>query len=332
MPKVSVILPVYNAEHYLHQSIGSILNQTFSDFELLVINDGSTDRSGELIESIPDSRLRFIDNKINQGTATVSNMGLELATGKYLAFMDADDVSLPSRLETQISFLEAHEEVGVLGTGSIYSDSKKVLRYHEKDEALRRDMFFFYPFRNPTLMVRNQVVQDNSLTFNPEFKYTLDFEFISRVIGYTQMANISEPLLIYTVHERQISTVKRQVFLDDSDKVCINMLRYLGLQPDETERKLHLQLVSGNYTGEVGDDVDEWIQKISIAKPDNPFFASLGIPQLIDRLHPSRRRFIFSHRYTMKEWIQEMQCKNYKYYSLQEILKNTIRPIIGKNR
>ena len=118
LPRVSVLMPAYNSEKYLGEAIDSILNQTFTDFEFIIINDGSKDNTAKIVEEYAkkDKRIRFIDNKKNQGIVGVLNEGIDLCRGKYIARMDSDDISLPTRFEKEIEYMEEHPECGVLGT------------------------------------------------------------------------------------------------------------------------------------------------------------------------------------------------------------------------
>ncbi len=118
-PKVSVIMSVYNGDKYLREAIESILNQTFTDFEFIIVNDGSTDNSLEIIESYDDERIKTINNKKNIGLTKSLNKALKFAKGKYIARQDADDVSLPNRFEKQVEYLDSHPEVALVGT-SVY--------------------------------------------------------------------------------------------------------------------------------------------------------------------------------------------------------------------
>ncbi len=125
-PKVTVLMPVYNAEKYLKTAIESILKQTFSDFELLIINDGSTDGSEEIIRSFNDKRIRLFNNEQNLGIIKTLNKGLNLAKGEYIIRMDADDISLPDRLELQVKYMEENPGIGISGTQArIFGDTKK---------------------------------------------------------------------------------------------------------------------------------------------------------------------------------------------------------------
>ena len=118
MPKVSVLMPAYNSEAFVAEAIESILNQTYTDFEFIIINDGSTDKTAEIIDEYAknDSRIKFINNHKNQGLIAVLNQGLDLCTGEYVARMDSDDISMPQRFEKQVQYMDEHQEVGILGT------------------------------------------------------------------------------------------------------------------------------------------------------------------------------------------------------------------------
>ncbi|HKQ33129.1 MAG TPA: glycosyltransferase family A protein, partial [Thermodesulfobacteriota bacterium] len=115
-PKVTVLMTVYNGEKFLNEAIDGILNQTFRDFEFLIINDGSTDGSREIIKSYKDPRINLVDNESNIGLTASLNRGLSLAGGEYIARQDADDISLPERLEKQISILERNPDIALLGS------------------------------------------------------------------------------------------------------------------------------------------------------------------------------------------------------------------------
>ena len=114
-PKVTVLMSVYNGEKYLQEAIDSILEQTFKDFEFLIINDGSTDKTGEILESYHDLRIKIINNEKNIGLTKSLNKGLKLARGEYIARQDADDISMPERLEKEVEFLETHQDYAVVG-------------------------------------------------------------------------------------------------------------------------------------------------------------------------------------------------------------------------
>ena len=116
MPKVSVVMPAYNAEKYIGEAIESILNQTFRNFEFIIINDGSVDRTKEIIQEYDDPRIVLLENDKNSGIVVTLNKGVDAATGEYIARMDADDIALSNRIEQQVMFLNTHRNIGVVGS------------------------------------------------------------------------------------------------------------------------------------------------------------------------------------------------------------------------
>ncbi len=122
-PLVSVIMPVYNAEKYIFEAVNSVIEQTYTNWELVLINDGSSDLSINIIKEFKDSRIRLYENRENMGIAYSRNRAIDLSRGKYIAIMDNDDISLPNRLKIQVEYLENHEEIDVLSGASMVIDS-----------------------------------------------------------------------------------------------------------------------------------------------------------------------------------------------------------------
>lgn len=196
-PLVSVLMPVYNAQAYIKEAIDSILNQTYTNFEFIIINDGSLDNSVDIIRHYADPRIVFIDNQDNKGLVTVLNHGLDIAKGKYIARMDADDISLPNRLEKQVSFMERHSKVGVLGSwfhifGGGFDRIETKLRY-----PTLKDMIKTSPVGHPTAMFRKSVFDKYHVRYDDKWKYAEDYELWIRANKYTQIANLQEVLLEY---------------------------------------------------------------------------------------------------------------------------------------
>src|SRR6056297_178877 len=171
-PKVSVLLSVYNGEKYLEKAISSILNQTFSDFEFIIIDDGSSDRSPEIIKSFNDNRIRYFKNEKNIGLVKSLNKGLEKMKGEYIARMDADDICKPTRFEKQVNFLNKNHEVGVLGTAMEIVDHKGS---HISNQHFPKDhiiifwkLFFETAVFHPTIMMRTNIVKKAG-GYDPDF-------------------------------------------------------------------------------------------------------------------------------------------------------------------
>jgi glycosyltransferase involved in cell wall biosynthesis len=149
-------MPVYNGEQFVGAAVDSILNQTFKDFELIIINDGSSDESAQVIESYRDPRIVYLCNSENTGLANVRNKGLDVAKGEYIAWLDCDDISLPRRLAKQVSLLEASPRIGLCGTWVRTIDGAKedVWEYPTDPEFLRARMLFDDPLATSSIMMR----------------------------------------------------------------------------------------------------------------------------------------------------------------------------------
>ncbi len=207
-PLVSVVMPVYNGDLYLCESIDSILNQTFSDFEFIIINDGSTDGTGEILKLYEqlDKRMR-VYNQEHSGVTASRNRGCRLARGKYIAPMDADDVSLPDRFAKQVRYLKAHPEIGILDTWVERINKKGILinvwRSPTTSNVIKWEFFFGNPLRHSSIMMRRDVVEP--LDFYGNFSFIEDFYLLARALDVTQVASLPEVLSQIRYHEDSLS-------------------------------------------------------------------------------------------------------------------------------
>lgn len=284
-PKVTVLMPVYNGEKYLRQAIDSILNQTFTDFEFLIINDGSTDASESIIRSYHDSRICLVNNTENVKLIATLNKGLGLARGTYIARMDCDDISVPQRLEKQVLFMDGHQEVGVCG-GWIQvfaKDNNSYVQKYPADSAEIKALLFFYSsFAHPSVLLRKDVLIKHKLLYNHDFVSAEDYELWLTAGRYTQFANIQEVLLHYRISDQQISFIHRKQQLDTVYKIRETQLNNLGIHPTDKEKIIHVYLIMNeqpDYYPSLGE-IRSWISKILRANTQQknyaePFFSDL---------------------------------------------------------
>jgi len=211
-PQVSVLLPVYNAQDYLRESIDSILNQSFTDFELIIINDGSTDRSKEMIDSYTDPRIRLIDQD-NAGLPVSLNRAIAIAKGQYLARQDADDVSLPNRLAEQVEFMESNPSCGLLGTWAqileVNTPTDRELNHPCDNGEIQIKLMFYNCFVHSSVMIRKDslnvagIYPEDPAKFPPE-----DYDLWLRIAKNFQVANLPKVLLQYRELPSSISRQK----------------------------------------------------------------------------------------------------------------------------
>ena len=207
MCEISVVMPVFNGEKYLKEAIDSILNQTFTDFEFIIINDCSTDKSLDIIQSYKDKRIKIINNKINLQIAESLNKGIRIAKGKYIARMDADDIALTNRLKVQYEFMEKNKDVGLCGSSVIVFNEESTYihrcpTYYDEIKVLQ---LFNSTFCHPSVMIRKDILTKYNLSYEKEYEGMEDYQLWLNMSEYTKLANISEPLLRYRKHNEQVT-------------------------------------------------------------------------------------------------------------------------------
>lgn len=209
MPLASVLIPAYNCEAYVLEAVSSMLSQSFTDFELLVIDDGSTDSTRKLLESVQDPRLRLVSNERNIGLIGTLNRGLDLATGRYVARMDADDISGSERLEKQVRFLETHPDVHVLGTMvNLINEEGKVFGaitgYPKDADEIHRYLLRECCLIHPSVMFRKDTVLAAG-GYSASAQHAEDYDLWLRLSDRHKIANLPEKLVSYRMHRNQVS-------------------------------------------------------------------------------------------------------------------------------
>lgn len=207
-PKVTVLMSVYNGERYLNEAVDSILAQTFTDFEFLIIDDASTDRTPEILRSYDDPRIRIVTNQENLGLTKSLNKGLALARGEYIARMDADDVSFIVRLEKQVEFMEQNVHIGVLGSNYQYIDEsgelKGVVSTSLDPELIQWELLFLNPLAHPTVLMRTALIRSVK-GYNETFRFSQDYDLWCRLAKITQLAKLQDILLYLRSSKLNIS-------------------------------------------------------------------------------------------------------------------------------
>jgi len=231
--KITAIIPVYNAEYFLKPAIDSILNQTFKDFELLAINDGSTDSSLEILTSFKDSRLKIINNDKNRGIIYTLNRGINEAKGKYIARMDADDIALPERLALQVDYLEKNPNVVLLGgCAEVINQRGKVfdtLTIPLTHKDILNNIFSSNCFIHPSVMFHKSVAQRLG-AYDTNAQHAEDYDLWLRIIQEHQVANLPQPLIQYRVHPDQISQTKIKKQRQAADRARFKALKVFEQQ------------------------------------------------------------------------------------------------------
>lgn len=214
-PTVSVQMAVYNGERFLAATIESILEQHFTDFELVMVDDGSTDRTPEILAAYAarDARIRLLNNPTRQGVSSARNRALAIAQGRYVAITDADDLSHPSRLQSQVAFLDAHPEIGVLGAWAsrIDEDGKTIaaMQLPVESALLHWALLFYPPIVHSASMMRLELLQQVG-GYPLDKPCTVDYDLWLRLAKITQFHTLPAELVAYRVHPYGISAQRKQ--------------------------------------------------------------------------------------------------------------------------
>lgn len=285
-PRVSVVMPVYNGESYLAEAIDSILSQTMTDFELLVVNDGSTDGSKAIVKSYDDPRIRLIETEANSGVVAARNLGLAHAGGEYIALLDCDDFAYPSRLAEQAAFMDEHPEFGMIGSWVEIMDEKgrstgDVWRLDAAAEETSSILLFHNYIAQSAAFIRKKSLPDD--LYQPDFAGTEDFELWVRMARAWQVWNLPRVLVKYRVHSASISFVHAERIEQSVQEIIRRQLRLLGMEPTTQEMQLHRDLGRTTFCGsrDFVDDAASWLSRLLAANDQKRCFPSDALNEVV---------------------------------------------------
>lgn len=249
IPDVSVIMPVYNSADYVKNAIDSILQQTFSNFEFIIIDDASTDNTMSILKSYDDIRIFIIKNSMNLGVATSLNRAIERARGKYIIRMDSDDVAMKKRLEVQWMFMKKNPHVDICGSWvQTFGEFSSVLKYPLKHEEIKVSLLFRNPLAHPSVCFRREVFSIKKMRYDPNYSKTEDYELWIRVIQDCLIENIPQVLLYYRIHKVQVSKVYAQQQQRQSDDIRIRFLNSISHNFDQKTINAYLNFSNKKLT------------------------------------------------------------------------------------
>lgn len=268
-PLVSVVLPIYNAGPYLAEAIESILKQTLRDLELLLIDDCSTDDSLAVARryEAADPRVRVLASPVNRGRSAMDNWGQDQARAEYIAKMDADDIALPHRLQTQYEFLESQPQVALTSSYlQTFGHINTVFTYPVAAEEVRSFLLFNMPLGNPTAFFRRSLILKEGLRYDEEIKETFgeDYEWVARVVQVATVVNQPQVLLHYRTFPASVKADFHAKRTAKSNQIRERVLRQAGFT--FSARELHVHNTIAHYPFVLGDitlaEAHAWLLKI----------------------------------------------------------------------
>lgn len=261
-PRVTVFIPAHNREDYIRCAIDSILGQDFTDFELLVVDDGSTDRTCDLVSAYQDPRVRLERNSANLGIPATRNRGLELARGEYIALLDSDDYAYPSRLRRQVAFLDHHPQIAQVGSWCSLMDAdgqllRRIRRHPTRPEDVDAHLLFHCSLINRTILARTARLR--AIGYDESFPRCQDYELHARLAEQHLMANMPEILVCGREHDGRITRNTVEVGRNLKMRIQARLLDQLGMRFDDADLDRHYGLTQ--KPGEGGPADLEWVER-----------------------------------------------------------------------
>jgi glycosyltransferase involved in cell wall biosynthesis len=283
-PTVSIVMSVYNGTPFLREAIESILSQTFSDFEFIIINDGSSDESETVIQSYQDARIRYVPQENNSGLAASLNHGLTLATGTYIARMDSDDICVATRLEEQVAFLNTHTDIGVIGTwAQTFGESSFVWKNPTAPQDIAARLLFSSCLLHPTVMLRAAVLIAANVRYDDTLRSAQDYALWVALLPHTKFANLPKVLLHYRLSPTAISATRRTEQLANTWRTQAALLSELNLPITEDSQRLHTGLAPDEpmlHAGHIAKKA-AWLMRIRSANTTRKLFSENALEKVL---------------------------------------------------
>lgn len=302
-PKVSVIMPVYNREHYLIDAIESITRQTFDDFEFIIVDDYSTDRSFFIAEQYAkqDSRIHLFHNKYKKGIVGSLQTAIDTCRGEFIARMDSDDISLPQRLENQVKYLNQNSDISACGSWVrlIGANEGVIWELPTEPEVIKATMLFCGAIANPSVMIRRDVFFEKGYSYDDEFKVAEDYDFWTRITKTEKISNIAEILLEYRTHDSNTKALYPEEHFSAPRKVILRELDGLGLNPSDKELNFHEKIGRGEpvFSEKTKAQVNLWFEKIIDSNKKKKIFSENALFSIIEE----RKRICFKELPELKK-------------------------------
>ncbi|MDO7135393.1 glycosyltransferase family 2 protein [Algibacter lectus] len=243
-PLITVLIPTYNCDQYVKQAVQSILEQTYTNFECIIIDDCSTDGTVDIIKTFNDPRINLIVKPKNSGYTNSLNFGLTIAKGKYIARMDGDDISLSNRFEKQVYVLEQNDDMVVCGSIFRIIDTETIIQAPEYQEQIKTGLLKDSCIGHPTAMIKLSVLQQHNINYNKAYEPAEDYDLWVRLSQVGQLHNIQEVLFLYRVHDNQVSITKKEIQRKSASLSRFNMLSQLDFDYSELEKQAYIKQFS----------------------------------------------------------------------------------------
>ena len=326
MVAISVVMPTYNTEvAILKEAVESILNQTFADFEFIIIDDGSTNDAPAYLDALTDPRVRIIRNQTNIGITKSLNIGFRAAQGKYIARMDADDISFPQRFEKQYAFMESHLDVIVCGT-----DIERIGARSGKSQNRIDDMELYkciLPFYNPgpmhpTALFRNEILQEKHIQYNEELRYAQDYDMWATIVHHGRIVIMDDVLLQCRTHNNQVSITHNEAQMQCDEKIHKRLL--IELMDSVSDEEVHMHSVYSTlwryHDTMITPQINQWYDRLIKANDLRHIYDTKKFRLIIEQI----KKELISRTYKVKKTAIGKVALNFRYLSFFSAVEFTL--------
>jgi glycosyltransferase involved in cell wall biosynthesis len=335
-PKISVLMPVFNCALYVKEAIESILNQTYTDFEFLIIDDCSTDATLQICKSFHDERIVIVEKENNSGYTNSLNYGLSTAQGKYIARMDGDDISFPTRFEKQLAFMEANEDVALCGTNFSIIGNDGFINLPQFHEDIKISLLSGNCIVHPSVMLRKSTIDRHNFNYNLNMEPAEDYDFWVRLLLIGKLYNIQESLLLYRVHEGQVSNRRSSNQVEIAHLIRFKLMTCLSPIVNDDQKRIYIKAI-GN---EEKLNFEEFLTLLTLKRDlvlanGSGYFNRVGFYNYWTNLESTFIKYYFKSKksYSMTNLIEyfKIYFKINKPLNSKEFIKYTCKSVINYN-
>jgi glycosyltransferase involved in cell wall biosynthesis len=322
-PKISVLMPVFNCRQYIEESANSILNQTFTDFEFLIIDDCSTDGTFEYLKTLDDPRITLIRKPKNTGITISLNIGLQMATGEYIARMDGDDISLPDRFAKQVAFMDENQDVIVCGGSYQIIGSDYRFAPNTSNDDIVLDLMSHTPIAHPTVFLRTRTLKKNYIQYDLNYETAEDYKLWTVLSEYGKLANLNDVLLYYRVHQNQITRQRTETQLVMVALIAFEYICNLSRNNEYTEHFYKAKINTAEDLKKY-DIVEDAVKSTLVERKvriNNIFFR--------ERKSQGLRQSLTYDRYSIKQAIRDLELiiRGRKFLTNKFIVKYLVKSL-----
>jgi glycosyltransferase involved in cell wall biosynthesis len=331
-PLVSVILPVYNAAEFIKDSVFSILNQTYRNIELIVINDGSTDNSVEIIQSFNDKRIKIISHKSNKGIVDSINEGIEYSNGQYIARMDADDICHFNRIHLQVLYFQKNNKTDILGT---YTNQKTNILYHTKNlssDEIKARLLFDNILCHPTIMFKKDLFFKKGIRYDKNFIHAEDYALWLELIDSAHFSILPVSLLKYREHPGQVSKSFRDLQIESVGMAHRKFFNRINFSYTEHDLSVHKRLffLDYDYSMDFLLQVEEWLLKLESFDSNSLSFSSQSLRNILSWVWFEVCTDFLSHGFDIDDIFKKSELYKPDVYSKKYLFRYEVKNIRNK--